>query len=326
MNKAVAEASPNIAFIKYWGKEITDNPQRCNWALNPSLSLTLSKARTRTEIVLDSETEQKSYFLEGEKAPAKDILKIETHIQRVLEAIEQTQYRGWTFKSENNFPMATGLASSASAFAALTWAVIGAALGEKEAQAFIKNNLRFVSEMSRWGSGSACRSVAGPYMLWENEAAQTRDYPLKLKDTIVIVSRKKKKVSSREGHQAALTSPLLAKRLQTLGTRLEAMEKALQNAEFSAFGQLLEEEALEMHEVARQGQDSVEYWTPETRKILEHLNKISGRDYYFTLDAGPNIHFISERNITEDLLQMLSSLSIEAEIWEDEHGSGPKYI
>jgi mevalonate pyrophosphate decarboxylase len=51
-----------------------------------------------------------------------------------------------------------------------------------------------------------------------------------------------------------------------------------------------------------------------------------GRDFFFTMDAGPNIHLISERKIRDDLNEILEGLSIEAEIWEDESGTGPKFV
>jgi mevalonate pyrophosphate decarboxylase len=53
---------------------------------------------------------------------------------------------------------------------------------------------------------------------------------------------------------------------------------------------------------------------------------MTDRDFYFTLDAGPNVHVLSERNVSKDLRTLLEKLGIEAEIWEDESGSSPRYI
>jgi diphosphomevalonate decarboxylase len=323
---ARVEASPNIAFIKYWGKILDEkDPLKVNWALNPSLSLTLSRARTRT-LFAENEDGGKCCFLQGKPASEKDQKKIASHVTRVCEALGLREPASWIFESENNFPTATGFASSASAFAALTWAVAGALMGKQAVLELMEKNPRKLSEISRWGSGSACRSVDGPYMLWENEAASKVDFPIQLRDTVLILSNKKKDVSSRDGHQAALSSPKLPERLRNVIPRLNAMRRALEKADLPRFGKLLEEEALEMHEVARLGNPPVNYFLPETLRVLEKLQSMPGRDFFFTMDAGPNIHLISERKIRDDLNEILEGLSIEAEIWEDESGTGPKFV
>ncbi len=318
-------ASPNIAFIKYWGKELSSDPARVNWALNPSLSLTLSKAQTTTELEF-LELGQDSMTLEGHSASEKDREKIRQHLGRICRAMELPVPVAIRYQSENNFPMAAGIASSASAFAALTWATLGCLLGQEEAEKWIALNKRRVSEFCRWGSGSACRSVDGPYMLWRDDAAELQNFPLKLRDTVLILSRAKKTVSSRDGHQAALSSPLLAKRLAGVESRLAQMTRALETHDLKVFGQLLETEALEMHEVARRGTPSVEYWTEDTRRVLSAIQEMTDRDFYFTLDAGPNVHIISERDVSGELRALLSKLGIVAELWEDKSGSSPQYL
>ena len=318
-------ASPNIAFIKYWGKEVSTDAARVNWALNPSLSLTLSKAQTTTALEF-LEQGQDSVTLEGQSAGEKDREKIRRHIERICVAMERPVPAAIVYESANNFPMAAGIASSASAFAALTWATLGCLLGRVDAEKWIALNPRRASEFCRWGSGSACRSVAGPYMLWRDDAAEVRNFPLKLRDTVLILSRAKKSVSSRDGHQAALSSPLLAKRLAEVESRLAQMTRALETHNLKVFGQLLETEALEMHEVARHGTPSVEYWTEDTRRVLSAIQEMTDRDFYFTLDAGPNVHIISERDVSRELKALLSKLGIDAELWEDESGSSPRYL
>jgi len=318
-------ASPNIAFIKYWGKERSNDPQRVNWALNPSLSLTLSKAQTTTELEFLS-AGQDQVILDNKDASPADVQKIRRHIDRVCQALEEKVPAAFRYHSNNNFPMAAGIASSASAFAALTWAVLACLWGRPKAEAWITANPRRVSEFCRWGSGSACRSVAGPYMLWRDEAATPRNFPLKLRDTLVILSREKKKVSSRDGHEAALSSPLLPQRLSGVERRLAEMIEALEKKDLHTFGRLLEEEAVEMHEVALRGSPSVEYRSEDTRRVLSALQEMTNRDFYFTLDAGPNVHVISERNVTKDLEAILERLGIKAELWEDESGNSPRYI
>jgi len=318
-------ASPNIAFIKYWGKERTSDPQRVNWALNPSLSLTLSRAQTLTQLEF-VEADKDSVVIDKLDASTRDCAKIRTHVERVCIALGKPIPRALIYRSDNNFPTAAGIASSASAFAALTWAVLGCLMGRERAEEWIRLNPRRVSEFCRWGSGSACRSAGGPYMLWRDEAASVQEFPLKLRDTVIIVSRQKKSVSSRDGHEAALSSPLLTQRLTRVESRLARMTEALRSQNLAVFGALLEEEALEMHEVARQGTPSVEYWTEDTRRVLSTLREMTNRDFYFTLDAGPNVHIISTRDVRRDLTEILDKLGIRAELWEDESGDCPQFI
>jgi diphosphomevalonate decarboxylase len=289
------------------------------------LSLTLSKAQTITELEFRDLGED-AVSLDGQSAGEKDREKIRRHIERICVAMERPIPPGFRYSSENNFPMAAGIASSASAFAALTWATLGCLLGRAAAEEWIALHSRRASEFCRWGSGSACRSVDGPYMLWRDEAAELREFPIKLRDTVLILSRARKTVSSRDGHQAALSSPLLAKRLAGVEARLAEMTHALETRNLKAFGHLLEAEALEMHNVARQGVPSVEYWTEDTRRVLTAIQEMTDRDFYFTLDAGPNVHIISERDVSQELKALLSKLGIDAELWEDESGSSPRYL
>ena len=104
------EVSPNIAFTKYWGK-VTNDPERVNWGLNPSFSMTLSRAHTQTFV---EDADQFSFFLNGTPAKEKDVLISLKHLDFIEENIEESLSRKLRIESSNNFPTAAGIASSAS--------------------------------------------------------------------------------------------------------------------------------------------------------------------------------------------------------------------
>jgi diphosphomevalonate decarboxylase len=330
-SKIFASSAPsNIAFIKYWGKKDTpttsDNDR--NLPLNSSLSLTLSHARTFTAIgkAQDPGRDFQLYW-ENQIAPEKDIVKVKNHVKRVFEhlGVPHEDLKGYFVFTKNNFPMGTGLASSASAFAALTTSVLGFFLGEKDLLKQIHSNERVISSIARRGSGSASRSLTGPFVKWDNDSAQRLSHSnWKLFDTIVVFSKEHKKVPSSEGHKSAASSPLFAKRLAVLQDRMSTVEKAIQDHDIRTLGKLLELEALELHEIARTGTPSITYATDQTLQFLSALKSLKDRDFFFTLDAGPNVHIISDRPIENEIKALLRDHNLNAEIWLDESGTGAR--
>ncbi len=327
-------ASPNIAFIKYWGKLPSTSDETRNLGTNPSISLTLSKARTTVVTEKLGEAgpapvpdDAFRILIEGAPASEADRRKLIAHLRRV----ESYAHAGFgrhcpplSIDSRNNFPLGAGIASSASSFAALTLAFLAETVGTETARRLLDTRAADLSALARRGSGSACRSIYGGLVKWDGEHAQPLPFEWPLRDTIVILSRDKKKISSTDGHAAALSSPRFADRLARLPSRIRAVEAALQARRLDALGPLLEEEALEMHAVARSGEPPADYLLPPTWRFLEALAPQRERDYFFTIDAGPNLHFLSERPVAAELRATLARLGLEGEIWEDEAGTGPQ--
>lgn len=316
-----AKSSPNIALIKYWGKKKSHSDFDRNIGLNPSISMTLSQAFTETEVRLLKHTQKDEIFLDNIPANALDQEKISKHLDRVFDFLQQKRCACYV-NSKNNFPMGVGLASSASAFSALTLATLGELLGIEEGKKFLKHRSHDISALSRRGSGSAARSIEGPFCEWVHEHAQQLDLDWKLRDTILILSSEKKKVSSTEGHAVAESSPLMHSRLSHLVVRTKKLREALLNKDLKSLGTLIEEEAKEMHAIMQSSTPPIQYLLPETKLVLSAVEQIKDRDFYWTLDAGPNPHFISERPIAKELKALLKQLNIKGEIWEDESGYG----
>lgn len=320
----IARASPNIAFLKYWGKRTTTRDEDRNTPLNPSLSMTLSKAATTASVEFFS-TPERTILLNSRPASEADAVKVTEHLARVS-AFLGRPLEGFHVDSSNNFPQGAGIASSASAFAALTVAALGAALGRAQAQDFLATHPLDVSRLARRGSGSACRSTDGGFMRWDEDAARPLSIDWKLRDTILIFSKAHKSVPSSAGHLAATTSPDFPARLERIPARLHAMEAALRARDLKLLGPLLEVDALEMHAITRTGRPPVDYLLPETRAFVAAAEALPRRDFYFTIDAGPNLHLISERDITDDIAPILESLGLKPEIWEDHYGEGPRFL
>jgi diphosphomevalonate decarboxylase len=310
-------SSPNIAFIKYWGKKESTCDEDRNIGLNPSLSMTLSNAQTKVTLEAAQNFE---FFIQDKIASPKDQEKISVHIKRIEEYL-QKKLSPFKLSSSNNFPTGTGIASSASAFSALTCAFISWMEGNDFLQKALQEKTQDLANLARRGSGSACRSLHGPFVEWNDRSITLHKSNWKLYDTILIFSKTEKKVSSTDGHKFATLSPLFKERLTKVHDRLEKVKKAISEKNLQLLGPTIEEEALEMHEIMRNNPHPVEYQTEECKKFLKEIQKISSRDFYFTLDAGPNVHLISEKPIAHLVKMLLEKSSTHAEIWEDEVGS-----
>ena len=108
--RAIAQAQPNIALIKYWGKRDIER----NLPAVGSLSLTLSSLWTKMEVVFSADFEKDVMLVNDDEAD--DMLP---RVVRCLNRIAGEKRPVVSVESHCNFPIAAGLASSASAFAAL---------------------------------------------------------------------------------------------------------------------------------------------------------------------------------------------------------------
>lgn len=279
--KATAVAPANIALIKYWGKA----DEKLRLPLNDSISMNLSGAHTTTTVEF-------SDALTADEIPeALERERIVAHLDRIRSAAGMRLYA--TVTTRNSFPAAAGIASSASGFAALTLAGVTAAgltMSEKE-----------LSILARMGSGSACRSIPDGFVLWEKGNSSGTSFARSLypasywdiRDILVIVSDEEKKIKSSAGMRGATTSPRLAARLSALPARIEKIRHALQHKDFAAFGSLVEEDCLDMHAVMQSQNPPLNYWSDETKKIMEDVKKRE-LPAYVTVDAGPNVHILCE--------------------------------
>ncbi len=313
-------ASPNIALIKYWGKLPSQTDLDRNLATNASISLTLSQAQSLVDLIRLEDPSQFDLWINQKPASESDQDKVKRHWKRVHEHLGLKQSSGLRLRSANNFPAGTGMASSASSYAALTLAMV------RELSPEHSLPMSDLSSLARRGSGSACRSLEGPWVKWEGRHAHKLDSDWKLRDTILILSSDHKKVPSSQGHLAATSSPFFKHRLSRLEERLSKVEKAIEKKSLSDLIPLVEEEAEELHKIVESSRPAITYKSDATRLILEEIRKIGSRDFAYTLDAGPNIHILSEGDCREPIEKVLKKVGIVAEVWEDFAGLGAQVV
>ncbi|MSP11730.1 MAG: diphosphomevalonate decarboxylase [Chloroflexi bacterium] len=303
--KATAKSYSNIAFVKYWGNR--DDLLRI--PANGSISMNLSETATVTTVEFTPDLAEDSLEIDGRPAtePARQ------RAGQFLDVIREMTGRPESARvvSHNNFPMGTGIASSASAFSALTLAACTAAsieLSEKQ-----------LSALARRGSGSACRSIPGGFVEWFPGLTDASSYAIQiappdywpLRDIVVIVSSRHKNVGSAEGHILAWTSPFYTTRLNHLPERLHRMRAALLLRDLRALGEECELEALELHTIAMTSATPVIYWDPATLEVMQAVQRWreeEGLGGYFTLDAGANVHILCAAADAERLAYRLRPL------------------
>jgi diphosphomevalonate decarboxylase len=320
--RATAISCSNIAFIKYWGNR--DPELRIPW--NDSISMNLSNATTTTTVAFDDALAEDVVVIGDREVGGPTRQRVVVHLDRVR-ALAGITTRARVI-SRNSFPMGTGIASSASAFAALSLAATAAAgltLTERE-----------LSCLARLGSGSACRSVPAGFAWWQAGTSHETSYAVQLappdhwdlRDLVAVVSTEHKAVTSAEGHSLAPTSPFFQERLAHLPTRLEMVRRTLMDRDFETFGQAVEAEAIELHLIALTSQPPLRYLTPATLQIMHAVQtwRAEGLPVYFTLDAGPNVHLICEAPHAEELCSRLSHMPVVQDVIVNAPGPGARLV
>ena len=304
MSKATAVANPNIAFVKYWGR-IDDT---LNLPANPSVSMNLAALTTVTTVEFRPGLHVDTVTIGGKPAATEPFDRVVAHLD-LVRSLAGVSARAHVV-SQNDFPAGTGLASSSSAFAALSMAATRAAGLDLDERA--------LSRLARLGSGSACRSVPAGFSLWEGESDEgsfarqvVGPGHWDLVDVVAIVAYQHKAVGSQEGHGLASTSPLHEARLAAVPGWLEAILQGIQDRDLGVMGPCMEADALAMHGVMMTSEPSLLYWTPETVSVLQAVRswREGGVGVYFTLDAGPNVHCLCELADAAEVERRLRNLA-----------------
>lgn len=288
MTTATAQASPNIAFIKYWGNR--DNALRI--PLNGSISMNLDGLFTRTTVSFQPSLPYDELIINGHEIAGAGRERV-SYILDLIRGMANIQSSAEVM-TENNFPSGAGIASSASAFAALALAgskAAGLNLNEKE-----------LSRLARRGSGSAARSIPSGFVEWQAGETDEDSFAFsiaernhwKLVDCVAIVSASHKKTGSTEGHSIASTSPLQAARVADAPRRLEICRNAILNCDFDSFASIVELDSDMMHAVMMTSTPALHYWKPSSLEVMNRVRawRADGIPVCYTVDAGPNVHVI----------------------------------
>jgi diphosphomevalonate decarboxylase len=320
----VTWSSPsNIALVKYWGKKEHQIPE------NPSVSFTLDACKTTTTLHFYKRDNDNTFsfdvFLDGKK---QDDFKpkIETFFKRVETYLPFLKEYHFVIETANTFPHSSGIASSASGMSALALCLMSI---EKQ---LIENNVtlststalsinsveRSFSEdyfnkkasfLARLGSGSACRSIEGDLIVWgklENIEGSSDLYGIKYPyqvhdnfknyhDTILLVDKGEKQVSSTVGHDLMHKHPFAQERFKQAHKNLYSLINVFREGDLKRFIEIVESEALTLHAMMM---TSLPYFILMKPNTLEIINKIwtfrqqTGLHVCFTLDAGANVHVL----------------------------------
>ncbi len=285
---ATARAFANIAFQKYWG----DRDKTLRIPMNGSISMNLDGLHTRTTVSFQSSLQSDTLTINGHRVIGAGLDRI-SHMLQIIRGMANLQERAHVI-SENNFPSGAGIASSASAFAALALAAstaAGLSLGERE-----------LSRLARRGSGSASRSVPGGFVEWQAGTSDEDSFAFSiadpghwdLVDCIAIVSTSQKKTGSTEGHSIAPTSPLQAARVADAPRRLEICRRAILERDFNALASIVELDSDMMHAVMMTSTPALHYWKSASLEVMHCVRqwRVEGMPVCYTVDAGPNIHVL----------------------------------
>lgn len=320
--KVTVKSPANIAFIKFWGKR----DPKLNIPFNNSISMNLSDCYTITSVDFDDKLKADRVFIDGNEL--KDEKK--ERVVRILDIVRKMAKKEIYAKvdSKNNFPSDAGIASSASAFSALALAsskAIGLNLNEKD-----------LSILARRGSGSASRSVNDGFSEWKAGNSDKTSYSISiakhnfwdLKDLVVVVSSGVKKSSSTEGHGVATTSPFFKTRQTLLEKRIPMLKSALIKKQFQKFGELVEEEAIELHVMAMTSKPAIYYWNEGTMEVMRTIRDLREKGIlcYYTMDAGPNVHVICLEKDEIKVKNSLKKLKSPIKIISNKAAEGSKII
>jgi diphosphomevalonate decarboxylase len=318
MSTATARAHPNIAFIKYWGN--LDATLRI--PANGSISMNLEGLETRTTVTFDVSLAQDQLILNGQPASEEARQRVSRFLDRVRTLADLNSCA--KVESQNNFPTGAGVASSASAFAALSLAA--------SAAAGLQIDERECSRLARRGSGSACRSVPGGFVEWQAGRDDESSYAYLLApaehwdlvDCVAVVSQAHKPTGSTQGHVLADSSPLQAARVASAVGRLEACRKAILQRDFAALAEVAELDCNLMHAVMMTSQPPLLYWQPATLAVMHAVQdwRAGGLPVFYTIDAGPNVHVLFPAEVSPEVAGRLGQIEGVKEVLRA-HPGGP---
>ncbi len=313
-------APSNIALVKYWGKKPHQIPA------NPSISFTLQACKTITSLQFAQKNAdgKTSFDLLFEGQPKPDFKpKIEKFLARVEPYLPFLKNYHLAIDTRNTFPHSSGIASSASGMAALAMNLMS--LERLMAPDMTDDYFyRKASFLARLGSGSACRSVRGAVVVWgENDAiAGSSDafgvaFPhqihsdfAKYQDTILLVDKGEKTVSSTLGHELMHGHPYGQVRFAQAHRHLARISDILRNGDLDGFVNIVESEALTLHAMMMTSMPYFMLMKPDTLEIIRKITLFrndTGIPVCFTLDAGANVHVLYPENVKETVLHFIEA-------------------
>ncbi len=316
--RAAAIAQPNIALIKYWGKRNVDR----NLPAVGSISITLCDLYTEMRVELDAGLPRD--VLAVNKTPDTALLpRLSACLDRVVGA-ERGRAR---IDSRCNFPIAAGLASSASAFAALTVAAAAAANNSSERAV--------LASLAGRASGSAARSLYGGFVELENTpddiAVRTLRDPGEWPLTVVvaITASGPKPVGSTEAMELSRkTSPFYSSWIEQQPHDLGVARDAIMQRDFEKLATVAEHNCLKMHSIMWASRPPIVYWNSATMECLQTIRELQsqGVGVFFTMDAGPQVKAVCLPEYAQQVRAALAATKGVIELMESGLGDAARLV
>lgn len=318
--KITARAHTNIALVKYWGKE----NEELIIPANSSLSLTLDEFYTDTSVHFDESLSSDEVTLNGKVIEDEKITKFMDIIRKKsnINAFARIE-------STNHVPTSAGLASSASAYAAL------AAAGSK---AYGLNlSQKGLSRLARRGSGSATRSIFGGFAAWNKGTDDESSYGYSIENPVkmdinmiaIILDNQPKKISSRKGMKISIeTSPYYQSWIKQTTADFQIIEEAIKENDFTTLGKTAELNAMRMHSLTLSSDPSYLYINADSLKVINMVKELreTGVECYYTMDAGPNVKIICQSDKISAITDKLSDKFSNDQIKVSGPGEGIRYL
>jgi diphosphomevalonate decarboxylase len=341
--KSAWQSPSNIALVKYWGKYGTQLPN------NTSLSFTLENCHTQTHLQANRKQGGGYSFevaLDGK--PAVDFEpKIATFFDRIKPYIGFLEDYHFTIATSNSFPHSSGIASSASGMSALALCLLSLERKMSEAPLSQADFNRKASFLARLGSGSACRSIEGPLVLWgahPEVEGSSDEFGLRpdidthpdfkdFQDYILLVDKGEKQVSSSVGHGLMIDHPYAVQRFKTANDNIPRIIDAMRTGDIERFIAIVESEALQLHAMMMTSHPYFILMKPNTLEIINRIwayRRETGLPVCFTLDAGANVHLLFPRAISQNvetfIKEQLQALCVDGSFIADHTGLGAREI
>ena len=279
--QGTAIAQPNIALIKYWGKRDIER----NLPAVGSISITLRDLHTRMSVEFDD-------ALAADTLTVNDVpdVRMLPRLSACLDRVAGKNRPRAHILSTCNFPIAAGLASSASSFAALT-----VAAAEASGQSMSTPEL---ASLAGRASGSAARSLLGGFVELRNtdddievsKLCEAEEWPVTV--VVAITETGPKPVGSTEAMEVSRkTSPFYSNWVELQAHDLDTARAAIAGRNFQALAEIAEHNCLKMHSIMWASRPPMVYWNAATMRCLQAVRKLQGRGVgvFFTIDAGPQV-------------------------------------
>jgi diphosphomevalonate decarboxylase len=288
--------------------------------------MTLDGLGTTTQIEVSKESTDQ-LIIDGRRIFDQAFLRLQTFLNNF-----RAQFGLKTFLSicsKNNIAYSSGLASSASSYAALTFALNN----------FFSLNLSAAkqSQIARLGSGSAARSIFGGFvsltggnnLTCADAIASSLDIApnLDLAMLVLQLTKKEKPISSRDAmNQTKSTSPFYSGWLNSNNENYIAAKNALLKGELKILGEIMEQSTWQMIATMLTTKPAINYLLPQSLKIIDLIKKLREKENfncYFTTDAGPHVKVLCPLNEAKQLETIFSSRFKDINIYQSKPGKAP---